>query len=210
MVNIRATYLAAAESVVELLREEAVADHWDEISVLPAFRVSGLAGHLARAIFTVHTYLDSSVPGLPPIDAAAYFALLGDMSDITSSTNMSIRTKGDEAAVDGAVALADLAASVLEEVRGSLATAEADRRVRVYEGQVMMLDEYLRTRLVEIVVHVEDLALSVGAGVGLPSDAITVATDVVVAAARRRHGDLALLRGMTRRERDDVEATRLF
>ena len=61
-----------------------------------------------------------------------------------------------------------------------------------------------------MVVHVEDLALSIGAGVGLPTDAIAIATDTMVATARSRHGDLAVLRGMTRRERDDVNATRVF
>ena len=75
---------------------------------------------------------------------------------------------------------------------------------------MMLLDEYLKTRLVEMVVHVEDLALSVGTGVAIPIEAITIATDTVVAAGRTRHGDLAFLRSMTRRERDDIDATRVI
>ena len=210
MSSIRATYIAAAESVVDLLGAPEVEQRWEEMSVLPAFRVSGLSGHLARAIFTVHNYLESSAPGLPPVDAATYFALLEDTDDISGSMNMTIRSRGEEVASEGASVLAELASARLDDLREMLATAPSDRRVKVFGNQVMMLDEYLKTRLVEIVVHVEDLALSVNAGVGLPTEAITIATDVVVAAARRRHGDLALLRGMTRRERDEIEATRLF
>lgn len=210
IVHVRATFVAAAEAARELLSKPEVAERWDELSVLPVFKVSGLAGHLARAIFQVETYLESSTPGLPPIDAPTYFAQFGDASDITSSMNMSVRERGEAAAERGPERLTALVRLRLQTVRALLATEPEDRRIPVFGGDVMLLDEYLKTRLVELVVHTEDLALSVGTGVGLPADAITIATDVVVATARRRHGDLAVLRGMTRRERDDVDATRVF
>ncbi len=207
---VRATFVAAAEAAHQLLSKPEVAEHWDELSVLPVFKVSGLAGHLARAIFQVETYLESPTPGLPPIDAATYFAQLGDTSDITSSLNMSVRERGEAAAERGPERLSAVVRLRLETVRSLLATEPEDRRIPVFGGDVMLLDEYLKTRLVELVVHSEDLALSVGAGVGLPIDAVTIATDVMVATARRRHGDMAVLRAMTRRERDTLDATRVF
>ena len=76
MSHIRSTYLATADAVVELLGKPEVVDAWEDVSVLPAFRVSGLAGHLARSIFQVDDYLDSLVAGTPPITAAVYFAEL--------------------------------------------------------------------------------------------------------------------------------------
>lgn len=208
--HVRRTYLDTGEAVVELLSKPEVGEHWDEASVLAAFAVSGLAGHLARAIFQVDDYLDASVPGTPPIDAAVYFAELDSTADIDNSLNLSVRRRGDEEGAGGPVELAKRATDRLALVRQALMEAPAGRHIQVLGNRVLLLDEYLKTRLVEMVVHTEDLTLSIGAGVGLPTDAITIATDTIVHSARIRHGDLAFLRGMTRRERDDVNATRVF
>ena len=210
MSHIRSTYLATADAVVELLGKPEVVDAWEDVSVLPAFRVSGLAGHLGRSIFQVDDYLDSLVAGTPPITAAVYFAELEGTDDIGSPLNMSVRQRGHEAAKRGPAELAANASDRLSTLRDKLVGQPADRQIQVFRNRVLLLDEYLKTRLVEMVVHVEDLALSIGAGVGLPTDAIAIATDTMVATARSRHGDLAVLRGMTRRERDDVNATRVF
>jgi hypothetical protein len=75
----------------------------------------------------------------------------------------------------------------------------------------MMLDEYLRTRVVELVVHADDLAASIGVELVPPQPATCrVAIDVLVDAARIRHGDMAVLRALARRERGPVEALRVL
>ena len=85
--------------------------------------------------------------------------------------------------------------------------------------KALTLDEYLRGRCVELAVHVEDLELSVGLGPGLtaadpvpepPDDLVRDAVDVLVAAAVARHGGPAVLRALTRRERDQVQALRVL
>lgn len=210
MSEIRALFVETAESVVELVGKPEVAQQWHEQSVLAAFRVSGLVGHLVRAVFVVTDYLDSAVASTPPITAAAYFAELQDTANIDSPLNVAVRQRGEDEAKRGAFELGSIAADRLSTLRDKLAIETDDRRVQVTQGRVMVLDEYLRTRIVEMVVHVEDLALSVGAGVGIPSRAIGIAAETMVATARLRHGDLSFLRGMTRRERDDVNATRVF
>ena len=50
----------------------------------------------------------------------------------------------------------------LAELAERLAIEPADRLVAVYAGKVMRLDDYLWTRLVEQVVHLDDLARSLG------------------------------------------------
>ncbi|MGW0855449.1 hypothetical protein [Streptomyces sp. NPDC002690] len=77
-------------------------------------------------------------------------------------------------------------------------------------GEEMLLDGYLRTRCVELAVHLEDLALSVDAPHRVPGAALAIAVDVLVAAARDRHGDQAVLHALARRERDDAEALRVL
>jgi hypothetical protein len=75
----------------------------------------------------------------------------------------------------------------------------------------MTLDEYLRTRVVELVIHGDDLASSVGLAFGpVASDLATTAISTLVEVARVRHGDMAVLRALTRRERDSVQALRVF
>jgi hypothetical protein len=74
-----------------------------------------------------------------------------------------------------------------------------------------VLDEYLRTRLVELTVHIDDLALSLDVDPPVvPSAAYEVAIGVLVEVGRRRTSDLAVLRALTRRERDDVDALRVL
>ena len=58
--------------------------------------------------------------------------------------------------------------------------------------------------------HTEDLALSVGSDVRAPRPAVAVAVDVLVAAARQRHGDRDVLHALARRERDGSEALRVL
>lgn len=210
MSEIRRVYVQTAASSLDLLRSDELGTAWDDVSALAAFRVSGLAGHLARSIFLVEEYIDAQISGQPPITAAVYFGELANTADIGTSENMSVRDRGDRVAKEGREVLADMAEQALHRIAALLDELPPARRVTVYGHKVMLLDEYLKTRIVELVVHSEDLALSIGSGVGLPVEAIEIATDTVVAAARQRHGDLAFLRGMTRRERDDINATRLF
>lgn len=47
-------------------------------------------------------------------------------------------------------------------------------------------------------------------GVRAPEGAVALAVDVLVAAARARHGDRAVLNALTRRERDAQEALRVL
>jgi hypothetical protein len=64
---------------------------------------------------------------------------------------------------------------------------------------------------VELVVHADDLAASVGVEPTPPQPAATaVAIDVLVGVARVRHGDMAVLRALARRERDTVRALRVL
>ena len=78
-------------------------------------------------------------------------------------------------------------------------------------GLSLQLDEYLITRRVEVVAHTDDLAASVGLDPPVfDMDATGIVVDCLSAAARRKHGDLAVLRAMIRRERDQVRALRVF
>ena len=88
-------------------------------------------------------------------------------------------------------------------MRAQLAAEPADRVVVVSWGRwPLTLDHMLMTRIMEIAVHCDDLACSIGRpGVELPDVAADLAAELLVKLAIRRHGQAAVLRGLSRAER---------
>ncbi|HEV7888384.1 MAG TPA: hypothetical protein VGO92_12560, partial [Acidimicrobiales bacterium] len=102
-------------------------------------------------------------------------------------------------------------AVMLDRMAQRLDAEPPGRRVRVYQDLVLSLDQYLVTRLIELLVHIDDLCVSVGVDTpGLPADAADAAVATLVGVARLNHGDLAVLRALTRRERSDDRVLRVL
>ena len=208
--GMRKRYLEVATVTAELLAHPSVAEHWDEQSVLPEFAVSGLAGHLARSILQVEWYLDADIADAEPITASRYYESLVGPTDPGSDLNVGVRQRGDEVAVDGPQALAERTVAALARLRTRLPAEPDDRRVEAL-GRVLLLDEYLKTRLVEMTVHMDDLSLSVGSSPPeAPADAYGVAIHTLVDAATLRHGPVAVLRALSRHERQGTEILRVL
>ncbi|BBB01908.1 hypothetical protein RVR_9537 [Actinacidiphila reveromycinica] len=211
--GVRNTYLRAAESAVRLLATEPVARRWRTGSVLPGMSVGGLAGHLARSVLQVEWFLDGATgAAAEPVSAVRYYARLVDTERPDSALNVGVRSRSEETAAAGPAAVAEQARAAWERLARRLGAESADRRVAVLHrpGEEMLLDEYLRTRCVELAVHLDDLALSVGEPSQVPEGAVAVAVDLLVAAARTRHGDRAVLHALARRERDAGSALRVL
>ncbi len=212
MDDLRSAFVEAAASAVQLLRQPEISMRWNEASILPGFTVSGLAGHLLRGIKSVETYLEGPNPGGEPIGAANYYVAIGITADISSPLNSDVRSRGEKEATLGSEAVADEAQALLQRLRPRLAAEPVDRRLQVLDSLIITLDEYLRTRVVELVIHCEDLAHSVDrANVAQVTPSVaTVAIGTLVDLARFRHGDAAVLRALARRERDAVDALRVL
>jgi len=211
MDDVVAAFLDAASTAVRLLERPELAERWGQDSVLPQFSVAALAGHLLRGMTTVGHYLDGPEPSENGISAASYFLTMLGSAGLSDPASQAVRTRGDEAAAAGPAALASNARAAFARLPSRLAGAGSRRRLRVAAGLVIALDEYLRTRVVELVVHVDDLATSLGVELApLPPGTCKVAIDVLVDVARLRYGDLAVLRALARRERDQVEALRVL
>jgi Mycothiol maleylpyruvate isomerase N-terminal domain len=212
--ELRARYLDAARLVVDLVALPEVVAAWDQASVLPKMTVGELAAHVARSVLQVETFLDEPDPQwAEPISAGSYFAVLRQTADIDSSLNQGVRQRAVEVAVHGPDGVHELVSTCLNRLTPRLPNESTERQVMAYGGRALTLDEYLRTRFVEICVHHADLLLSVPAAATLahPSpDAVAIAVDVMVAAARERHGDHAVLLALTRRERDALDVLRVL
>ena len=121
--------------------------------------------------------------------------------DLDGEANRSIRDTADRQASDGP----DAAAALLSKARAELDAALADAPPSTYipwQGWSLATDDFLVTRLMEMVVHADDLAASVD--VASPAFGPTVLDPVfrlLTALAIRRHGQDALVRTLTRPQR---------
>lgn len=207
---IRTAYLDSYRALRPLAETRQLAERWDSESVLEDFSVRGLAGHLiARTGGAVLDYLDAAPPvDATPVEAAGYYATVLPRMD--KAENEMVRARGEEAAPDGPEALLARYDKALEGL-SVLATEPDARLVTVYGGVVMHLDDYLVTRICEILIHADDLALSLDVEpVRFPQAAWDLALEHLLAVARLTHGDRAVLMGFSRRERDAVGALRVF
>lgn len=210
---VRDAYLAAAAVAVDLLGHPAVEPAWTGTSVCAEWDVGGLAAHLSRAMTQVEYYLDRpSVPADPAtlVRAGEYYAAFEGIDDPASNLSMAVRDRSAALAARGPAAVHEAAAASLAGLRARLPTVSPDSVVVALDIP-MLVDEYLRTRMVEVCVHLEDLAMSLDLPVPeLPAEAVRTAVDVLVDTAVTRHGAHAVLRALARRERDTVDALRVL
>jgi hypothetical protein len=211
--DVRGSYLQTLDRALAVLAAPEVAAAWDAESALPRFTVGGLAGHTARAGTLVEQYLDAGFPDetRDVADAAEYYEIAAVTADVDDAVNTAIRERGEAVAAAGHAAVVELVQAARVQLQRRLAGEPATTRIAVTAGMVLPLDEYLVTRMVELVTHTDDLAVSVGIPSPEPDPvAATLVIHCLVSLARRRHGDLAVVRALTRRERDVVEALRTF
>ncbi|WP_218002121.1 maleylpyruvate isomerase N-terminal domain-containing protein [Microtetraspora malaysiensis] len=210
--EIRKAYLLGAEQAVHLLATAEVARCWEKESVLPGMTVGGLAGHLARSVLQVEWFIDGAILGAEPVSPVRYYARLVDTSLPDSALNVGVRARSEETAAAGPAVVAAQARAAWQRLAQRLGQEPAGRRVAILHrpGEEMLLDGYLQTRCVELAVHLDDLALSVGVHCQTPEATLAIAVDVLVAAARDRHGDQAVLHALARRERDVDQALRVL
>lgn len=208
----RSAYGEGADVAVGLVRDDAVAAAWGRPSALAGMIVGELAAHLARSVLQVEWYLDGPLtPDAALVTAAAYYGDLTGTTEPGSELNTGVRERSVQTAAQGRDALVAEVQAASARLRERLRHEPADRRLTVgHRGYTLLLDEYLRTRCVELAVHTEDLALSVGSGVRAPASTTAVAVDVLVGAARHRHGDAEVLHALSRRERDTTDALRVL
>jgi uncharacterized protein (TIGR03083 family) len=194
------SYLSAATTVSTLLRSPSLAEAWDQPSALPEFRIGGLAGHLARAVFTTEGYVAAEVPPhFVLVDAGIYLGLLETM---TPEDNARVVHRGEAEAGTGPGDLIARYDAALDRLRATLPTLGEDRPVPMLAGHVLPLRECLVTRMLELLVHADDLAVSLGEPTPeFDEEAADLVVTLLARFARRRHGLPAMLRALARRER---------
>lgn len=204
MTGVRQLYLDLADRAAQLLAADEVAAHWEEPSALAEFSVRGLAGHLAGQIFFLPAMLAEPVPVEPIISIGEYYARVSWVgSDVDTSFNQAIRSGGEKEAADGPATLAERAAACVAELRATLPdTPHRPVRRPTWGPWSITFDDFVTSRMLELVIHSDDLAYSVGLPTPkFPSQAVETVVDLLSRIALRRHGATAVLRALSRSER---------
>jgi uncharacterized protein (TIGR03083 family) len=200
---LRSEFLTVARSALALLRDPAVAAAWAEPSALPGFSVGGLAGHLAYQVLSLPEALAAPVPAEPVVPVLEHYARVAWIgADPDAEINVRIRDGGESLAANGPSALADRLATAIDALDRLLAEADRPVRIPLWGPWSLTLDDMLLTRLMELAVHADDLAVSVGVPTPpLPPAALAAVVDLLSRLAIRRHGAMAVLRALARAER---------
>lgn len=212
MTTIRAVFLGAVRHLADLLGSDEVAARWTSPSALPQMTVGALAGHAGRAAtWAVEENLADPppTPGATLVSAAAYYAAVP--VDASDPVHRMVMERGAQIAEAGPGALRERVAASLNRLASLVHDLPTDHCITVLGSTPMNFDEYLKTRIVETVLHTDDLAVSVGLGAP-PVDAPAgeVIAHLSVDIARLRAGELAVVRAFYRRERQSCDALRVF
>jgi hypothetical protein len=209
MNDIRSAFLASYEAIRPLIASDELERRWNDESCLENSTVKGLAGHLVRAGMAPFAYLEAPPPAVPPVPAPHYYGTV--LSRMTAADHAEVPARGEAVAGDEATALHTTYDDAVARAREILPSVPDDRVISVYMEVPLRFDDYLIVRIVEILVHTDDLAVSLDLDAPeAPSQAMNLAIDHLVAVAREQQGDRAVLIGLTRRERDTVDALRVF
>ncbi len=210
------TYLGAVDWVRGILSRPEVAESWANSSSIADYTVGGVAAHAVHGVLWLQQLLQDAEPtGLRPVELGEFYGVNRvESTDGPEPLAASLRAAAEAFAQTGPVVVAAACTASRDELVGLLSSASATRAVaviRVPGGQVPLSD-YLRTRILELIVHGDDVVSSVPAlhVPDPPPAAVGVSLDVCVQLARARVGDIASLRAFTRAERALPDALRVL
>jgi hypothetical protein len=197
-------FLAAAERSWDLAGSRQVAAAWDDESSCAGMTVGGLTHHLLRQ--PVHVaeglrsppHVDPPIPLLSHYDSAAWVRAAAE-----DDVNVAIREGGNEGARVGRDVVLEHARVAIDALPDLLAEAREPDTIHIpWQGWSLTTTDFLTTRMMELVVHGDDLASSVGLDTPTyPQAVIEPVLALLTGVSARRHGQAALVRALARPQR---------
>lgn len=199
--RVRALVVEAVTQAAELIATPATAERWDQPSALEGMTVGALAAHLVRAAGATIAYLDRTPPDRRPdgdlLTSVTYFhaAVDSPIHDQIKDVSAAESAIGHEATMHKCRQLA-------ADLETRLAAEPADRLVAALGGRLLTLDDFCRTRLIEVLLHLDDLAVSTGqTRPATDPEGAAIIIEICMNIARDRNGDWGVLYALTRAER---------
>jgi hypothetical protein len=204
--GVHADYLVAAQSALDLVGQVPVVLRWSEPSALQELSVAGLAAHLGSQVLAVRAALTTGtgVTDEKPVTLIEHYERVQWLgAGLDNAANVAIRERSEADAAQGHDALVATLGGAIPEIRTAFGSLELPPAMRMPAWEwSLSFDDYLLTRVLEIVVHSDDLAVSVDVPPPpLPEPVLGPVLALLVGVALRRHGQAALVRALARSER---------
>ena len=197
----RSLVVEAVEAAAELMGRPSVAAQWNEPSALEGMTVGALAAHLVRAAGATIAYLDRT-PADTPDDGDLLTPITYFHAALDSPIHEQIKTVSAKESAIGYEATLEKCRTLAVDMKSRLASEPEDRLVGALGGRLLTLDDFCRTRLIEVLLHMDDLAVSVDE-VRPETDPAgpAIVIDICIGITRRVHGDWNTLYALARAER---------
>ncbi len=198
------TTIAAARTGVDLALSDPVRDRWDEESACEGMTVGGLAHHLTSQVDSLVRLLPTAPDASDPIRVLEHYRRAAWVhTGLDDEANVAIRSGSDEQAAGGPDGLAAHVEAQLVRLPAALAGVDDDAAVLIpWQGWALTAEDFTVTRLMELVVHADDLAASVGVATpDFPAEAVRRVLGLLTDVAVDRHGQAALVRALSRPQR---------
>jgi hypothetical protein len=208
-------YVGAVDWLRAILSRAEVAESWSQPSAVEHYTVGGVAAHAVHGVLWLEQILKDAEPvGLRRVTIADYMGLNRVDDENDDPFGASLRSAAEAFAETGAHIVAAALTVSRDELVTLLGAAPGSRAVPVIRvaGAYAPLSEYLRTRILEAIVHGDDVASSVPdlQVPDPPPGAVAACMDVCIEMARARVGGLEALRAFARVERATPDALRVF
>jgi hypothetical protein len=208
----RSAVVTAVDQLAALVGADEVAGAWEKESALPGMTVGGLVRHLVSQPECAVEFLTApGPPDAPVLTLVGHYERVDWLrAPLDSPPNTSIR---DEFNQWGSAGHAESVA-VLARSRALLAAAIDRAGPTTYvpwQDCALPTDDFLVVRLMEIVVHADDVAASVGLATPVfDPEVLEPVLALLAALAARRRGQGPVLRALSRHERRPAGSTSAF
>ena len=196
--------LDSARTSADLALSDPVRSRWGEESACAGMTVGGLAHHLTGQIGNlVELYAGPPDASAPITVREHYRRAAWANTALDDEDNVGIRIDADEAAEGGPDAHADQVRAALDALPAALAAVDDHDPVLIpWQGWSLTAHDFAVTRLMETVVHADDLAASVGVDTPeFPEEAVRLVVGLLSGVAVDRHGQAPVVRALSRPQR---------
>ena len=212
-----AVYFDAIEWLVDVIESDQVEAAWTAPSALSRMSTGAVAAHAVTGIVRLEQQLttEDEPSALRPVEIPEFYGpnrMDGPEDD--DPLFVALRDGAEKLAAKSRAAVLERCArsvAVLRELLPRCAAARAVSLLRVPDGQVT-LSTYLRTRILEVMVHGDDIVASIPEWPGPepPAAAVRICLGVCLELAEARAGGMEALRSFTRAERATPGALRVL
>ncbi|MEO6510865.1 MAG: maleylpyruvate isomerase N-terminal domain-containing protein [Nocardioides sp.] len=202
----RSALVRASEALTSLVGDPRVEEAWDRGSAVPGFTVGGMVRHLVSQPECAVEFLR-----IQPVPPHAEVVSLAGLYHRTDWFHAPVEAPENTSIVEDFNAMAagrqEHSAAILRESVAGLPGAIADAGPTTYvpwQDCLLATDDFLVVRLMEVVVHADDLAASIGADVPeFDDEALYPVLALLAVLGAGRHGQAGVVRALARAERTE-------